>query len=163
CDAPRSARHDRRADASSNDRPEQEPALRSLRTTGSPWPRSICRTPGQPARLLLAHIGQARRAVRWDVLRNPATGNAPLYGAPRGISGPGPCSPFSFARPSTVIGTARLRPVSRPLGAASAVPPGSCAFLRTGHRYPEEQVSRASPARLLTASGTPRSRSALQG
>ena len=41
CDAPRSARHDRRADASSNDRPEQMPALRSLRTTGSPWPRSI--------------------------------------------------------------------------------------------------------------------------
>src|SRR5262249_1583621 len=33
---------DRRADASSNDRPEQMPALRSLRTTGSPWPRSIC-------------------------------------------------------------------------------------------------------------------------
>jgi hypothetical protein len=57
------------------------------------------------------------------------------------------------------IRTARLRPRSR---AASAVPPGSCAFLRTGHRYPKEQVSRASPARLLTASATPRSRSALQ-
>src|SRR6516164_8842159 len=39
--APVLARHDRRADASSNDRPEQMPALRSLRTTGSPWPRSI--------------------------------------------------------------------------------------------------------------------------
>src|SRR6516162_8317895 len=62
CDAPRSARHyaltqdareracDRRADASSNERPEQMPALRSLRTAGSPRPRSICRPSGQPAR-----------------------------------------------------------------------------------------------------------------
>src|SRR5262249_30925453 len=53
---------DRRADASSNDRPEQMPALRSLRTTGSPWPRSIYATrASQPG-------------LRRDVLRYPATG-----------------------------------------------------------------------------------------
>ena len=36
-----------------------------------------------------------------------------------------------------------------------AFPPGSCGNLicRTGHRYPEERVSRTSPARPLTASG----------
>jgi hypothetical protein len=46
-----------------------------------------------------------------------------------------------------------------------ACPPRSCGNLicRTGHRYPEERVSRTSPARSLTASGTPRPRSALQG
>ncbi len=38
-----------------------------------------------------------------------------------------------------------------------AFPPGSCGDLirRTGHRYPEEQVSRTSPAQLLPAPGTP--------
>ena len=41
-----------------------------------------------------------------------------------------------------------------------ACPPRSCGNLicRTGHRYPEERVSRASPARSLAASGTPRPR-----
>ena len=41
-----------------------------------------------------------------------------------------------------------------------ACPPRSCGNLicRTGHRYPEERVSRASPALSLAASGTPRPR-----
>ena len=67
----------------------------------------------------------------------PATGRSP-FGAPRGISGPGPCSPLLAAHQF--------------LGGGAAFPPGSCAIRRTGHRYPEERVSRTSPARPLTAS-----------
>src|SRR5215471_15541948 len=73
CDAPRSAGHDRPADASSNEQARAEPALRSLRTTGCPWLRSTCR----PSDL------QGQWAVRR--LASPAIGNARLYGAPRGI------------------------------------------------------------------------------
>src|SRR6185369_16648060 len=66
CDAPRSACHDRHADASSIGKPEQKPALRSLRTTGPPWPRSIC-------------TNQASKpGLRRGVLRNPATGTLAL-------------------------------------------------------------------------------------
>jgi hypothetical protein len=144
---------DRRADASIDSQARAEPALRSLRTPGCPWLRSIC-----------AHIeprspicGEASWVTR---RREPSP-----FGAPRGISGPGPCLPLSvLLRPRGLrrIRTARLRPHSRPLGAASACPPGSCAFHRTGHRYPEERVSRTSPAQSLTASGTPQPRSAFQ-
>ena len=107
-----------------------------------------------------AHSGQpARCAVRRPAL--PGDGKRSPLRRSTWDFWPGPvlaviCPP---RRRLWRIRTARLRPRSR---AASAVPPGSCAFLRTGHRYPKEQVSRASPARLLTASATPRSRSALQ-
>jgi hypothetical protein len=98
CDAPRSARHDRRADASSNEQARAEPALRSLRTPGCPWLRSTCR----PSDL------QGQWAVRR--LASPAIGNARLYGAPRGISGPGPCSPLSHRPPSPRLRRTGNRP-----------------------------------------------------
>ena len=98
----------------------------------SPWSRSISQT-GEPV------------CVRR--LAFPATGRSP-FGAPRGISGPGPCSPLLAAH--------------QVLGGGAAFPPGSCAIRRTGHRYPEERVSRASPARPLAASGDTTASPALQ-
>ena len=86
CDAPRSARHDRRADASSIRKPEQSPPCVHCAPQVAP---GCVRYAAKPSR-------EAHSAVRR--LAFPATGNARLYGAPRGISGPGPCSPLSRLR-----------------------------------------------------------------
>jgi hypothetical protein len=57
---------DRHADAPSIGKPKQEPVLRSLRTTGPPWLRSICANRA------------AKPDLRRGVLRNPATGTLAL-------------------------------------------------------------------------------------
>ena len=115
CEAPVSARHDRRAVASL-DRKAVTAALRSLRTTGERGSRSISQTEqAQSARGVLRSQGRGRsfRRSAWDFW-------------------PGPV--LAVVRHS-------LRDRARNL------------ICRTGHRYPEEQVSRTSPARPLTASG----------
>jgi hypothetical protein len=129
---------DRRADASSNDRPEQK---------SPPCVRCAPRLPR--GRVRCAQTGQARSASRRPAF--PAKGRSP-FGAPRGIFGPGPCS--AVVRPPTLEprracarhgrqrcrrGTARLKPLSKAPRGGAAVPPGSCGLRRTGHRYPEDQ------------------------
>ena len=126
CDAPRSACHDRHADASLDPQPgnarlaflahrREAPACDRFRKSGEPDLRETSCGPSDGiARLAALHVGflARARACRWP-----------------------------------------------------ACPPRSCGNLicHTGHRYPEERVSRTSPARSLTASGTPQPRSALQG
>jgi hypothetical protein len=101
---------------------------------------SICPNPGQARLAFIAHHGRPRPAIdfrkpgkpdlRRGALRSQRR-DARLFGAP----------PWRFS--------ARARARRCP-----AFPPGSCGDLvrRTGHRYPEERVSRTSPARPLTAS-----------
>ena len=56
-------------------RPEQMPALRSLRTAGSPRPRSICANrSGEAPALRLPHIGQARPELTASSGRTASTG-----------------------------------------------------------------------------------------
>jgi hypothetical protein len=136
CDAPRSACHDRHADASLDRPPRPKPRL-----------------------AFIAHRGRTRRAID---LRNRA--NPIALSAHRAS----PTCAEASCVPSD--GDARLAALHVGFLARArarrcpACPPRSCGNLtcRTGHRYPEERVSRASPARSLTASGTPQPRSALQ-
>jgi hypothetical protein len=91
-------------------------------------------------------------------------GNARLYGAPRGISGPGPCSPLS-APPSPRLRGIRNHPSEASLQASRGSlgsPSGIVRLSPHGHRYPGGAGLASLPARSLAASGTPRSRSALQ-
>jgi hypothetical protein len=108
--------------------PSRKPALRSLRTTGPPWPRSIC-------------ANRAMGPICVEASCVPSDRHARLAALHVGF-----------------LARARAR-------RCPACPPSSCGRLigRTGHRYPEERVSRASPARSLAAPGTPQPRSALQG
>ena len=135
CEAPVSARHDRRADASSICANRANPPCVHCAPRADPACDRFAQT-GQARPVLAAHRASPTCGVRR--LAFPATGRSP-FGAPRGISGPGPCSPLLAARQS--------------LGGGAAFPPRSCAIRRTGHRYPEERVSRTSPVRPLTASG----------
>ena len=61
------------------------------------------------------------------------------------------------------IGAARLRPLAKASRGGLGSPSGTCAFYRTGHRYPKEQVSRTSPARSLAESGDATASPAIQG
>jgi len=109
----------------------------SIRSRATPALRSL-RTAGKPRRAIDFTIGQARLC---EASCGPSDGIARLAALHVGF-------------------LARARACRYP-----ACPPRSYGNLicRTGHRYPEERVSRASPARSLTASGTPQPRSALQG
>jgi hypothetical protein len=127
CDAPRSACHDRHADAS----------LDPHRGKASPCVH--CAPRADPACDRFAQPGP-RSPACVEASCVPSDGDARLAALHVGF-------------------LARARACRCP-----ACPPRSCGNLicRTGHRYPEERVSRASPARSLTASGTPQPRSALQ-
>jgi hypothetical protein len=99
-------------------KPGAKPALRSLRTTGGPGVRSICANRASPACM--------RR------LAFPATGRSP-FGAPRGISGPGPCSPLSGI-PSRIVRQPHMpHGSSLPGGAGLANLPGAAANRLQGH------------------------------
>jgi hypothetical protein len=118
--------------------------------TGMQTPLSI-RSRATPALRSLRTAGKPRRAID---LRKP--------GEPHPAWVEAPCGPSDgIARLAALhvgfLARARARRYS-------ACPPRSYGNLicRTGHRYPEERVSRTSPARSLTASGTPRPRSAQQ-
>jgi hypothetical protein len=107
CDAPRSACHDRHADASSNDRPEQKspPCVHCAPQVPRGRVRSAQTRRASPA-CVEASCVTRRRA------RSPC-------GAPRGISGPGPCLPLSDARLSANHQNRSSQPPPRrPLGAA---------------------------------------------
>jgi hypothetical protein len=111
CEAPVSACHDRHADASL-DLQAATTALRSLRTTGEPGLRSIS-----------AHRASPKCVRRLAV---PATGRSP-FGAPRGISGPGPCSPLSGGPSRIVRRPHSTHGSSLPGGAGLASLPGAAA------------------------------------
>jgi hypothetical protein len=129
CEAPVSACHDRHADA-------------SLDRHRPPRPACVhCAPRASPACDRFPHIGQARRFFRKSGkpdmravrrLAFPATGRSP-FGAPRGISGPGPCSPLSGGpsriarRPCSPHGS------SLPEGAGLASLPGAVANRLRGH------------------------------
>jgi hypothetical protein len=119
---------------------------------GSPVAAFDLRKPGKPGlREASCRPGEGTLAFRrstWDFWPRPGCCRCPA----------GLCCRLrrACARRTRSIdrrGTARLKPRSKAPRGGSAVPPGSCALRRTGHRYPEERVSRASPARPLTASG----------
>ena len=110
-----------------------EPALRSWRTTGGPGVRSICANRASPACM--------RR------LAFPATGRSP-FGAPRGISGPGPgpCSPLSGI-PSRIVRQPHMpHGSSLPGGAGLANLPGAAANRLRGRH------SLAPPCRIASRS-----------
>jgi hypothetical protein len=107
CDAPRSARHDRRADAPSIGRPEQKSpsCVRCAPQVPRGRDRYAQTEPRSPICVETSCVTR-RRA------RSPC-------GAPRGISGPGPCLPLSDARLSANHqNRSSLPPPRRPLGAA---------------------------------------------
>jgi hypothetical protein len=147
---------DRRADASLDPQPgnarlafiahrREAPAAIDFTNRRAGLRETSCGPSDGIARLAALHVGFLARA---RARRCPAFAEA-TAGKP--------------AKLATSTETTRLKPLLKASQGGSACPPGSCAFRRTGHRYPEERVSRASPARSLTASGTPRPRSALQG
>jgi hypothetical protein len=143
--APLIARHDRRADAPSNDRPEQMPALRSLRTTGSPWPRSICA------------IRASQPALRRGVLRFQRLETLAFTALHVGFLARARARRSPIVRLRQRLRRTGSRPSETSFEGLSGQPRQSlrdrAPFLRTGHRYPKEQVSRTSPARSLAASG----------
>jgi hypothetical protein len=155
CEAPVSACHDRHADASLDLRRPPRPAC------------VLCAPRASPACDRFPHIGQARRffaksgkarhfsahrasptcvrAVRR--LAFPATGRSP-FGAPRGISGPGPCSPLSGGPSGIVRRPCSTHGSSLPGGAGLASLPGAAANRIRGHHSlapPCKNASRSAP------------------
>jgi hypothetical protein len=162
CEAPVSARHTR----------SRKTRVNAL-LTDAQTPHRLAQT-GKTRLAFIAHPGRARPAID---LRKPDKQARPAEASCVPCEGtlafrrstwdfwPGPV--LAVVPPSLKLrrasppeltastGTARLKPLSKAFRGGAAVPPGSCGNLicRTGHRYPEEQVSRASPVRPLTASG----------
>jgi hypothetical protein len=129
CEAPVSACHDRHADASLDLRRPPRPAC------------VLCAPQASPACDRFPHIGQARRffanRARPDMravrrLAFPATGRSP-FGAPRGISGQGPCSPLSGGPSRIVRRPHSTHGSSLPGGAGLASLPGAAANRIRGH------------------------------
>jgi hypothetical protein len=150
CEAPVSACHDRHADASLDRHRPPRPAC------------VLCAPRASPACDRFPHIGQAGpicgeascvpsdgtlafRRSTWDFWPGPVLA----------VVRHPPSLKLRRASPPQLAASAGYGTARQSLGGGAAVPPGSCGDLirRTGHRYPEEQVSRASPARPLTASG----------
>ena len=113
CEAPVSACHDRHADASSICANRANP------------PCVLCAPRADPACDRFAQTGQTSPACMRR-LAFPATGRSP-FGAPRGISGPGPCSPLSGSPPRIVRRPYSTHGSSLPGGAGLANLPGAAA------------------------------------
>jgi hypothetical protein len=130
CEAPVSACHDRHADASSICANRANPPCVHCAPRADPGCDRFAQT-GQPTRLVLAaHRASPTCGVRR--LAFPATGRSP-FGAPRGISGPGPCSPLSGS-PSRIVRQPHMpHGSSLPGGAGLANLPGAAANRFRGH------------------------------
>ena len=146
CEAPVSARHDRRADASSIcASPGKSPPCVRCAPRASPGLRSICANRATTRLVLAAHRASPTCGMRR--LAFPATGRSP-FGAPRGISGPGPCSPLSGS-PSRIVRQPHMpHGSSLPGGAGLANLPGAAANRLRGHH------SLAPPCRIASG-GSP--------
>jgi hypothetical protein len=115
-------------------RPEQMPALRSLRTTGSPWPRSICA------------IRTSQPSLRRGVLRSPATGTLAFTALHVGFLARARarrCPAFAKAsagKParaqSSGIGTARLGPLAKASRGSLGSPSGIVRLSSHGSSLP---------------------------
>ena len=109
--------------------------------TGMQTPHRFAQT-GRTRLAFFAHHGRTRRAIDLRKPGNhpacmrrlafPATGRSP-FGAPRGISGPGPCSPLSGS-PSRIVRQPHMpHGSSLPGGAGLANLPGAAANRFRGH------------------------------
>ena len=109
--------------------------------TDAQTPHRFAQT-GRTRLAFIAHHGRTRRAIDLRKPGNhpacmrrlafPATGRSP-FGAPRGISGPGPCSPLSGI-PSRIVRQPHMpHGSSLPGGAGLANLPGAAANRLRGH------------------------------